>query len=180
MEQDGTPLENLKYDQWIQHKKLIRDEIFPIFHESTPIPLNIESQYTIYIWLVPAVSVPRLSNTSGLSFSKIGVIWRGASSPLNHTGLFLCTLCTRKDVRVAWMPAFPAVWGEIKETWGDRRHPSQPHRRLFPAPDSVPAYWGLSNNVIWGRPHMLCVPVGSEDVLLYLCQKAFCYCVYVH
>ena len=35
-EQNGTFLENSKYDHWILHKKLVRDEIY-IFHRFTHI-----------------------------------------------------------------------------------------------------------------------------------------------
>ena len=33
MEQNGTFLDNFKYDYWILHKKLVLDEIFTIFHK---------------------------------------------------------------------------------------------------------------------------------------------------
>ena len=41
MEQNGTFLDNLKYDYWILHKKLDSDEIIPIVHKITHISFNI-------------------------------------------------------------------------------------------------------------------------------------------
>ena len=41
IEQNGTFLGNSKYNYWILHKTLVRDEIFTIFHEITHISFNI-------------------------------------------------------------------------------------------------------------------------------------------
>ena len=41
MEQNGTFLDNFKYDHWILHKRLVLDEIFTIFHKITHISFNI-------------------------------------------------------------------------------------------------------------------------------------------
>ena len=41
MEQNGTFLDNFKYDHWILHRKLVCDEIFTIFHKITHISFNI-------------------------------------------------------------------------------------------------------------------------------------------
>ena len=49
LEQNGTFLDNFKYDYWILHKKLILGEIFTIFHKITHIsywPENIECPYS--------------------------------------------------------------------------------------------------------------------------------------
>ena len=42
MEQNGTFLENSKYDYWILHKKLVKDETITIIHIFTHISLNID------------------------------------------------------------------------------------------------------------------------------------------
>ena len=39
--QNGTFLDNFKYDCWILHKKIVLDEIFTIFHKITYISFNI-------------------------------------------------------------------------------------------------------------------------------------------
>ena len=41
MEQNGTFLDNFKYDYWILHKKLVLYEILTIFHRITHISFNI-------------------------------------------------------------------------------------------------------------------------------------------
>ena len=42
MEQNGTFLENSKYDYWILHKKLVKDESITIIRIFTNISLNID------------------------------------------------------------------------------------------------------------------------------------------
>ena len=42
MEQNGTFVDNSKYDYWILHKKLVRDEIFNILHKITHISFNLD------------------------------------------------------------------------------------------------------------------------------------------
>ena len=41
MVQNGTFIDNFKYENWILQTKLVRVDIFTIFHKSTHISLNI-------------------------------------------------------------------------------------------------------------------------------------------
>ena len=62
IDQNGTFLDNFKYDYWILHEKLVWDEIFTIFHKITHISFNI---------------VPRILNlhTLGHPFPSAGHIY---------------------------------------------------------------------------------------------------------
>ena len=70
-EQDGTSLDNSKYDYWILHKKLVWDEIFTIFIKITHISFNIG---------------PRILNlhTLGHPFPSAGHIYANYSPPSPH------------------------------------------------------------------------------------------------